>query len=229
MNHLLVDIEQVKKWIEKIYSDFLFDIVGIATSKGEILPLNLEPGTLGNIIEGLLIAFINQKIGDRKDTSITEGGNRFYPDLEITGPLLNNKLLALDIKAARRNEKNRNRTQSRMTLYSFGTYLKHQGKKFPQIIRPFNEYAYHLDLIAIFDVDNKNKKVSNFELLVVEPWKIASTRASSATRDYVGAIMEIDKMRANTGGEFSTQQEFYDHWAKISRRGEKAERPIPDE
>ena len=218
----LSDIREIKQFIKSLISDFKFEIVGFATAQGKVLPLNLEPGTLGNIIEGALIAHINEKLEGNKLIQVKEGGFRYFPDLEFTGDLFNNMLLALDIKAARRSLANPNRTQSRITLYTFGTYLKHHDKKFPQTIRPFSEYAHHLDLIAIFDVDSQNNTVGNFEVLVVEPWKIASKTPSSATRDYVGAIMEIDKMRLETGGEFKTSKEFYDHWAQIPRRGEKA-------
>ncbi len=212
-------VAEMKAWVREMYSDFVFDIVGFATSTGKIIPLDLEPGTLGNIIEGALIAHLKDKTDKMKDVSVTEGGMRHYPDLELTGEHFKNALVALDIKAARRG-KNPNRTQSRITLYSFGTYLKHQDKKFPQTIRPFADYTHHIDLMAIFDVDAVANKVNNFELLVVEPWKVASHTASSATRDYVGAVMEIDRIREERG-EFKTRQEFYDHWAGILRRGEK--------
>ncbi|MDE2145001.1 MAG: restriction endonuclease [Patescibacteria group bacterium] len=221
MSKPLTDLHDIKKWIADIYSDFKFDVIGFATSKGKVIPLNLEPGTLGNVIEGLLIAHLHQKLNGRGDVSAKEGGFRYYPDLELSGPLFKNKVLALDIKAARRSERNRNRTQSRITLYSFGTYLKYQDKKFPQTLRPFHDYAHHLDLIVIFDVDTAKKSVGNFEILVVEPWKIASKTPSSATRDYVGAVMEIDKMREERGDVFKSQKEFYEFWSKVPRRGEK--------
>jgi hypothetical protein len=218
----LLKLDDIKDWVRKMYADFSFEVIGFATKSGKIIPLNLEPGTLGNVMEGVLIAHIKEKLDGRKDVKVIEGGFRYYPDLEFTGELFGNKLIAVDIKAARRSEANRNRTQSRITLYSFGTYLKHQDKKFPQTIRPFADYKYHLDLIALFDVDKEKNSVGNFELIVVEPWKIASKKASSATRDYVGAIMEIDKMKKEIGGEFKTQKEFYDFWAGVLRRGEKS-------
>src|SRR5580693_9155558 len=121
-------VDEMKAWVREMYSDFVFDIVGFATSTGKIIPLDLEPGTLGNIIEGALIAHLKDKTDKLKDVSVTEGGMRHYPDLELTGEHFKNALVALDIKAARRG-KNPNRTQSRITLYSFGTYLKYQDKK----------------------------------------------------------------------------------------------------
>lgn len=226
MAKALTNVEAIKQWVRDIYSDFRFDVTGFATKSGKIIPLNLEPGTLGNVIEGIMIAHINEKVRKMRDVVVAEGGFRYYPDLELTGPLFDGKQIALDIKAARRSERNSNRTQSRITLYTFGTYLKYQDKKFPQTIRPFRDYKYHLDIIAIFDVNKKENSIGNFELLVVEPWKVASKTPSSATRDYVGAIMEIDKIKGEKHGEFKTQKEFYDFWAAIPRRGEKVVKKI---
>ncbi|MBI2439381.1 MAG: restriction endonuclease [Candidatus Moranbacteria bacterium] len=221
MSKSLTTAEDVKEWLKSIYADFNFDIIGFATKQGKVIPLNLEPGTLGNVIEGVLIAHLHEKLNGRKDAAAVEGGNRYYPDIELSGSLFDNKVIAFDIKAARRNERNPNRTQSRITLYTFGTYLKCQDKKFPQTIRPFQDYAHHLDLIVVFDVNNTEKSVTNFEILIVEPWKVASKTLSSATRDYVGAVMEIDKIREEKGGVFRTQKEFYKFWAGIPRRGER--------
>lgn len=221
MPKVLAGIEDVKQWVRNIFSDFTFDVLGFATRSGKIIPLNLEPGTLGNVIEGIMIAHIKEKVKNRQDIKLTEGGNRFYPDIELTGSLFADSQIAVDIKAARRSEKNPNRTQSRITLYSFGTYLKHQDIKFSQTIRPFSEYKHHLDIIAVFDVNKLENSIGNFKLLVVEPWKVASKTLSSGTRDYVGAIMEIDKIEGEKSGEFKTQQEFYDYWAAVPRRGSK--------
>jgi Restriction endonuclease EcoRV len=214
---------QVRTLLKDIYASFKFDIVGFATSTGKVLPLNLEPGTLGNVIEGVLIAHLNQSVEGRKDIKVSEGGFRHYPDVELTGNLFNDQIIALDIKAARRSKVNPNRTQSRVTLYSFGTYLKDHTRKFPQTLRPFGDYALHIDLVIFFDVDSDEGKVSNFDIVIAEPWKIATKTRSSATRDYVGAVMEISKMKSETGGDFTTPQEFYDYWAHIPRRGQVLE------
>lgn len=224
--HRQLTIEQVKDWVKTQYTDFVFDVIGFATSSGTIIPLNLEPGTLGNIIEGALIAHLKNKLEGRTDVSITEGGNRHYPDLELGGSYFGDTLIALDIKAARRNPKSPHRTKSRITLYTFGTYLRNHGIKYPQTLRPFREYRYHIDLIVVFDVDEEANSVGDFEVIVVEPWRVASHKVSSTTRDYVGAVMEIDRIR-DEQGEFTTQQEFYDFWATVPRRGETIDKEKP--
>lgn len=222
MSKPLLQVDEVKQWVREIYADFAFEIIGFATKSGKVIPLNLEPGTLGNIIEGALIAHLNEKTEGMDGVIVTEGGSRQYPDIELSGSRFNNEIIALDIKAARRKVAARAtttvRTQSRITLYSFGTYLKERDRKHAGATRPFADFKHHVDLIAIFDADEENKSVENFELLVVEPWKVASHKVSSTTRDYIGAVDEIDKLR-NEQGEFLSQQEFYDFWAAVPRRG----------
>jgi len=45
----LNNLESIRKWLRNICSDF--DVIGFATKRGKTLPLNLESGTLGNVIE----------------------------------------------------------------------------------------------------------------------------------------------------------------------------------
>ena len=48
-------------------------------------------------------------------------------------------------------------------------------------------------------------------LIVQEPWTIASKQRSSTTREYIGAVMEIDALREGHG-EFETEEAFYKYW-----------------
>lgn len=216
-----MDIQYIKSILRTIYSDFTFIITGLATNEGAIIPLNIEPGTLGNIIEGVLIDHLRSKLDNYPGLRMVEGGSRHYPDVELTDGFLEDRILAFDIKAARRNRKNPNRTQSMITLYTFGTYLKDRDTKFSQTLRPFNDYFCHLDLIVFFDVNAENHVVDNFEVIIVEPWRVATKTKSSGTRDYVGAVTDIAKLRAEQGGDFQNVQEFYNFWAQVPRRGEQ--------
>ena len=46
---------------------------------------------------------------------------------------------------------------------------------------------------------------------MAETWKIASKQRSSTTREYLGAVDSIDRLR-NEQGEFATAEEFYKFW-----------------
>ena len=60
-------------------------------------------------------------------------------------------------------------------------------------------------------VTEPSPAVTNVELVVVEPWRIASHMRSSGTRNYIGAITNIPAIRVGRG-EFSSEEEFYSYW-----------------
>ena len=50
--------------------------------------------------------------------------------------------------------------------------------------------------------------------MIVQPsWRIASKQRSSTTREYIGAVMEIDALREGRG-EFASKEEFYKFWRR---------------
>jgi hypothetical protein len=55
--------------------------------------------------------------------------------------------------------------------------------------------------------------VEDLEIIVQEPWRIASRERSSTTREYIGAVTGIDALRSG-GGVFATPAEFYDYWRR---------------
>lgn len=80
------------------------------------------------------------------------------------------------------------------------------------IQRPFNDYVLHLDVVVLYDfVKDPQPAVTNVELVVVEPWRIASHSRSSNSRKYIGAVMKISDMEQGKG-EFDTKEEFYTYW-----------------
>jgi hypothetical protein len=62
-----------------------------------------------------------------------------------------------------------------------------------------------------------NARVEDLEIIVQEPWRIASKERSSTTREYIGAVTSIDALRAGEG-VFATPAEFYDYWRKFPFR-----------
>ncbi len=68
-------------------------------------------------------------------------------------------------------------------------------------------------MIYTFSADS-NARVEDLEIIVQEPWRIASRQRSSTTREYIGAVMDIDVLRAGAG-TFGTPAEFYDYWRKF--------------
>ena len=89
---------------------------------------------------------------------------------------------------------------------------RYPSLQWPGTFRPFGDYASHLDLIGIYTLDESiSGRIRDLELLVNEPWRIASKMRSSTTREYIGAVQRLDELRFGQGA-FATEEEFYKHW-----------------
>lgn len=189
---------------------------------GHLLPLPKEPAALANVLEVSILNFLLDEIGaTHGELTGKRGGERFYPDLEVTGPAVGDGYYAVDIKVARRGVTKRgpsNRTQSRITLYTGNTYFRHPRIHWDGTLRPFADYAKHVDVLGIYTLNPDSRaRVESLELVVQEPWKIASRQRSSTTREYIGAVQNIDDLR-NGRGEFDTQEAFYSYWRRYKFR-----------
>jgi hypothetical protein len=181
---------------------------------GHFLPLPKEPpAALANVLEVSIVDFLLERLGAMKDASGARGTERGYPDIEIAGPRFGNAPHALDIKVARRAASGK-QTQSRITLYTGNTYFRYPQLKWPGTFRPFRDYASHLDLLAIYTLnDTSLARIDDLELIVHESWRIASRQRSSTTREYLGAVTDIADLRDGKG-EFDSEEAFYAFWRK---------------
>lgn len=176
------------------------------------LPLPKEPAALANIVEVAVVDFLMGKL-PQLGYKLTRGTERGYPDLELNvGP----DHFAVDVKVARRaiNSKGAptGKTDSRITLYTGNTFFLYPTLKWPLTFRPFDEYKGHIDIIGLYTLNASSaRRVDDFELLVVEPWRVASKSRSSTTREYLGAVDDISRLRSESG-EFATSTEFYKFW-----------------
>lgn len=178
---------------------------------GQFQPLPKESAALANIVEVSLTDYLQRKIGPISGVAMNPGTERGYPDLELTGDKLDGEFHAVDIKVARRS-KSRKQTQSRITLYTGNTYFKYPELNWPSILRPFADYKSHIDLIAIYTLDEESlTRVTELELIIQPSWKIASRERSSTTREYIGAVTSLEDLRRGNG-VFDTESDFYKFW-----------------
>jgi hypothetical protein len=141
---------------------------------GHLLPLPKEPAALANVLEVSIVDFLLDRIAATNGAlTATRGGERFYPDLEITGPEVNGAFYAVDIKVAQRKiprSGSPTQTQSRITLYTGNTYFAYPTLHWPGTFRPFAEYTQHLDVIGIYTLNrNSASRVDDLELIVHHP------------------------------------------------------------
>lgn len=227
----------LRSWMREQCNDFRFEVGGVFQREsdlawwpleaadpaeleerlaqgGHLLPLPREPAALANVLEVSVVNFLSLRVLEVAGAQIHRGTERGYPDFEVAGPAFGGGFHAVDVKAARRALNGR-RTQSKITLYTGNTYFKWPSLHWPGTFRPFSDYATHLDVIMIYTLNpESNARVEDLEIIVQEPWRIASRDRSSTTREYIGAIDDIARLHAGAGA-FETPAEFYDYWRKF--------------
>ena len=233
----MVDPLDLGTWLREQCADFRFDVGGVfqrssdlsrwplkaagpaeleerLAQGGHLLPLPKEPAALANVMEVSIVNFLAVRTLLIPRAQVRRGTERGYPDLEISGPAFGGGFHAVDIKAARRAANGR-QTQSRITLYTGNTYFKWPDLHWPGTFRPFNDYATHIDVLMIYTLNpDSNARVEDLEIIVQEPWRIASRDRSSTTREYLGAVTGLDALRSGQGA-FATPAEFYDYWRRF--------------
>lgn len=186
---------------------------------GHLLPLPKEPAALANVIEVSVVDHLVAMAEAADGIKIRRGSERGYPDLELNGARFSEGFHAVDVKVAQRaRTQTRTRTQSRITLYTGNTYFRWPDLHWPGTVRPFQDYDGHFDVIVLYTLDlSRRERATDVEVLVQEPWRVASRKRSSTTREYIGAVDLIEDLRAGRG-EFETQEDFYRYWRAYSFR-----------
>jgi hypothetical protein len=227
------------EWLREQCAEYDFDVVALYRTRGDhtwpltahdenelelkledgahFLPLPKEPAALANILEVSVVDYLLESVEGTIGLQVARGTERGYPDLEFTGSALDSTFHAVDVKVARRHRGGR-RTQSRITLYTGNTFFRYPQLRWPGTFRPFEDYEQHLTLVCLYDLEpTRHSRVSNLELLVHPTWRIASRQRSSTTREYIGAVNDIDRLRQGLG-EFDTPEAFYTFWRRFNFR-----------
>jgi hypothetical protein len=205
-----------------LHAESVADLEAQLIEREHLLPLPKEPAALANVLEVLVVDFILEGATQVPGLEFERGPERGYPDLEMFGPALGNKYWAVDLKVARRKRLKRGgfspNTNSRITLYTGNTYFKHPNLHWPSTLRAFNDYAGHVDIVLLYTLNLESRgRAEDIEVVVQEPWKIGSKDRSSGTREYIGAVKEIERLRRGEG-DFASPDEFYRYWRSFNFR-----------
>ena len=197
------------------------DLADQLEAGGHFLPLPKEPAALANVLEVSLVSFVLSRLHAVPEAEGRRGTERGYPDIEISGAAFGGGYHALDVKVARRRKGGKD-TQSRITLYTGNTYFRYPQLRWPGTFRPFQDYDSHLDLLALYTLnEDAIHRVDDLRLVVQESWRIASKKRSSTTREYIGAVTRIAALESGEG-DFEEEEEFYRFWRRYGFRVGKA-------
>ena len=189
--------------------------------RGHLLPLPTEPAALANLIEIELREHLGAAANKTRGASIGLGTERSYPDIELAGPAFGESCHAVDIKCARRAKSGKS-LQSSIALYTGNTYFLWPQLKFSGILRPYDDYASHLVIVAIYDFHaDRPERISDLRLISHDSWRIASKNRASATREYIGSVRRIEEL-IDGRGDFDSQEEFETYWRASARNWKKS-------
>lgn len=234
------EVSAAESWLRQQCAEYVFDLRGVLRTSGEhawplvagdseelerqlaegghILQLPKESAALANVLEVSIVDFLLHRLEALSGAEGQRGTERGYPDIELSGPAFSGGFHAVDVKVARRGVTKRGpsaNTQSRITLYTGNTYFRYPSLRWPGTFRSFDDYRTHLDVLAIYTLNDRTAwRVDDLELIVQQPWRIASKQRSSTTREYIGAVVNIEALRAGRG-EFATPEAFYTYWRKF--------------
>jgi hypothetical protein len=224
----LTNLDGIKAWLRKAVQDYKWNVRGIILDDGKVIPLPKEPAVVAKVIELSVIEHFKRKAYAVPGLDVLDDlSGRGYPDVLLAGRAVNNKRVALDVKVARRKPRRDGKptkTQSRITLGPFDSYFRRPDEPIPGVGVAYGDMAWHLDLIVLYDWEDG--EVKNVEVLVVETWRVGSTKRSSTTRNYIGAVDTIADLQEEKG-EFDTAEDFYKFWRAVPVK--KAEVPEPEE
>lgn len=209
----LETLEGVKAWLRAAVRDYRWRVRGIVLDDNTRIPLPKEPALIAKVIEVTVIEHLKRKAVARRGLDVLEDlSGRGYPDVLLSGRAVGSRRIAVDVKVARRKQRARGAptvTQSRITLGPFDTYFRRPDEPIPGVGVAYGDMAWHIDLIALYDY--LDGEVANIEILVVETWRVGSSRRSSTTRNYIGAVTKLADLRAERS-EFESEADFHEYW-----------------
>lgn len=209
--------------------EYRWRVRGIVLDDNRVIPLPQEPALIAKVIEVSVTEHLKRKaVGVRGLDVFDDLSGRGYPDILLTGQAVGGHKIAVDVKVARRRKRrsgDATMTQSRITLGPFDSYFRRPDQAIPGVGVAYGDLKWHIDVIVLYDYLDGD--VAGVEALVVETWRVASMKRSSTTRNYIGAVQDLDSLR-NERGHFATEHEFLDYWRRQPVRG-AASIIIPEE
>jgi len=213
----MVDSEKLQKELRKSLQSVKWNITGIQTTDGRTIPMPPESRIVTVLLQALAVPEImrwakDYDIGVEDFVEITRG----YPDLELSGGALGDKLVALDIKSARYRGGDR---VSRMTLGTYNGYFLHPDeKKLVGGKRCYNDYDEHWIVAFIYAWKPKKPTLAMVEIverIVAHKWQVGSKISGSGDTANIGGISSLSALQTLTS-EFRDTSAFERYWRQYA-------------
>lgn len=227
--------EQIKQVIINELKSFRWDILGIIDEKQNIFPMTSDTKVLSKVFEIKItpdFRRIASKLSVKGNpcTLVLAKEQNQYPDITLSGGILGDEKIAIDIKSAYRKGEGK---FSGFTLGAFNGYFKNRNST-KNIAFPYKEYARHWVLCFLYERDRETdvtamfslkdakkipKIITNVEIILQDKWKVAKTTPGSGNTANIGGIDSLEKLKNGTG-PFSSDGEdvFNDYWMHYIRK-----------
>jgi hypothetical protein len=123
------------------FDGFSWDYTGILKSSGDTIPIPKVSNCVTAIFEVDAVETAEEMADDLNTSFIELEHSRQYPDATLRGGVFDDRLIALDIKTARRNSNGKR--ISGVTLGSYGQYFSNPDTDTQWTRFPYGEYDEH--------------------------------------------------------------------------------------
>ena len=231
--------KELKNYLKKEFmtGEKDWSIKGFIDAKKKIYPISLDTKLLSKILELTILPLIVDFCKKHKLKFYLAENQIQYPDVTLTGKLLEMKKHALDIKTTYRTGSGKN-IRAGFTLGSFrGCLRDYYSTRYSRF--PYAEYERHWILGIIYSrqegIDEKRvynldelptikSVIADLEIVLQEKYRIANFLPGSGNTANIGSITDLKKLK-NGAGPFANygNEVFEDYWRNYLRN-EDAER-----
>ena len=225
-------IERIKEIIHENLEDFEWDILGFVDNNQKVYPMTTDTKVLSKVFEMKILPHFDEIKddlsidGNKCEIILAEAQNQ-YPDITLTGGIIGEDKIAIDIKSAYRINTDK---FSGFTLGTFNGYFKNRNTT-KNVRFPYSQYTIHWILCFIYDRDTDiditkmypledgdiPKTITNVEVILQDKWKVAIASPGSGNTANIGSIKKISDLKSGAC-HFSSENEFNDYWMHYIRK-----------
>ncbi|MBT4376214.1 restriction endonuclease [archaeon] len=239
-----ITISKIKEIILTELKSFNYDILGVVDKNKNVYPMTSDTKVLSKIFEMVAIPHFKKIViklstKENKCKVLLAKHQNQYPDLTLTGGMLGDNKIAIDIKSAYRID---DKKFSGFTLGAFNGYFKDR-KSTKNILFPYENYSNHWILCFIYDrdldtditefhnIENIEEIpiiINDVEVILQDKWKTATTRPGSGNTANIGGINNLQNLKDGKGDFTDSGLEvFDDYWMHYIRKEDCNKMKLP--